>query len=589
MKAVVIENHKVDVDSFAALLRGMNAEVHLAAVLQDAWRLLEHESAMLLVADGEIATQLAFLDFCRNVRHLPQGKSLQILAVIPNGMTGRIAEFLAAGVDEYLLQDATLDDRRARLELAVRRADAAAERGRLREAVRESDERYWSLLEASPDAIALLELDGRVKLCNRQSSRLLGLAAPAELAQRDYMEFVAEEDRARAGALLASVRAGHAVDACEASLVRSDDHRLPVELSFAPVLDAHGAVKALVVTAHDLSVRRRLEAQLHQSQKMEAIGQLAGGIAHDFNNLLTTISGYCQLLQMRIPQEDPNLANVMQIVKAAERAANLTGQLLAFGRRQMLQPKVLDLNQVVTGMQGLLRPVLPENIVIQWALAGKLGQVKADPNQMEQVVMNLAVNARDAMPSGGTLVFESANVELDETYAARHVGVKPGRYVLLAISDTGCGMQPDVLARIFEPFFTTKGRNKGTGLGLSTVYGIVKQSGGNVWAYSEPGRGTVFKVYLPRVDEPAPKVVETPTVRIELVRGTETVLLAEDEREVRMLTSEILSMNGYKVLEAANGLEALEVARQFPGEIHLLLSDVVMPGMGGPEDRKSVV
>ncbi|HYJ47399.1 MAG TPA: response regulator, partial [Pyrinomonadaceae bacterium] len=325
-----------------------------------------------------------------------------------------------------------------------------------------------------------------------------------------------------------------------------------------------------------------LKEQLRQSQKIEAIGQLAGGIAHDFNNLLTAITGYSDLVLRRLPSDDLSRRHVTEIKKAGDRAASLTRQLLAFSRKQMLLPKVLDLNAVVIDMDKMLRRLIGEDIDLLTVLDDALGNVKADPGQIEQVILNLAVNARDAMPMGGKLTIETSNVYLDGKYAREHISIKTGSYVMLAISDNGCGMDESTMERIFEPFFTTKGVGKGTGLGLSTVYGIVKQSDGYVWAYSEPGKGTTFKVYLPRFDE-ATAEPQPSSVEVELPQGTGTVLLVEDEEMVRQLTRQILEMHGYRVLEANNGKDAIELCREYEDRIDLVMTDVVMPQMGGRE------
>jgi signal transduction histidine kinase len=327
---------------------------------------------------------------------------------------------------------------------------------------------------------------------------------------------------------------------------------------------------------------RQSEEQLRQSQKIEAIGRLAGGIAHDFNNLLTVIKGYSDLMLMKLKEDDPLKENVKEIQKASQRAADLTRQLLAFSRRQILEFKVISLNTVLQETDKMLRRVLGEDIERVTRLAEDLGKVRTDPGQAEQMIINLAVNARDAMPSGGKLTIETANVELDDTYAHSHIGVKPGQYVMLSVSDTGCGMTPEVKEHLFEPFFTTKEKGKGTGLGLSTVYGIVKQSGGEVWCYSEPGQGTIFKIYLPRAEEemvPGPHRDEKDS----FPKGRETILLVEDELSVRGLAVRVLRESGYNLLQAADGTEALRVAQEYAGKIHLLLTDVVMPQMGGKE------
>ena len=344
-----------------------------------------------------------------------------------------------------------------------------------------------------------------------------------------------------------------------------------------------------LIACEDITERKRaeqekatLQEELRQSQKMEAIGSLAGGIAHDFNNLLTVISGNCQLSLLELREGDPMRGNIEEIKAATDRATSLTRQLLAFSRRQVLNMKVLDLNTIIKDLEKMLRRVIGEDIELATCLADDLGTVKTDPGWIEQVIMNLAVNARDAMPSGGKLTIETTNVELDESYAHSHMAAKPGRYVKLCVSDTGIGMTPEVREHIFEPFFTTKEKGKGTGLGLSTVYGIVKQSGGNICVYSEPGLGTTFKIYLPlpRVDESLEEMKGKATGE-ELTRGGETILVVEDEEDVRRLAVRLLERQGYKVLEASCGDDALVLSKERKDRIHMILTDVVMPGMNG--------
>jgi len=320
--------------------------------------------------------------------------------------------------------------------------------------------------------------------------------------------------------------------------------------------------------------------QLQQSQKLEVIGQLAGGVAHDFNNMLTAIIGYTDLSLRRVGLENPIRRNLEETKKAAERAASLVRQLLAFSRKQILEPKVLDLNDVVKDMQKMLTRLIGENIQLATTLEAELGSVKADPNQVEQIIMNLVVNARDAMPRGGRVTIETANITIDDQ-SVKHL--KPGEYVMLAVCDTGSGMDQETQRRIFEPFFTTKAVGKGTGLGLSTVYGIVKQSGGYIWVNSEPGMGTMFKVYLPRIDDATTVTDEKLAPETTALRGSETILLVEDEDVVRGLTRKILMQAGYNVLDAKGGEEALRVCRVYAGPIDLLLTDVVMPEISGKE------
>ncbi|MEK7474542.1 MAG: response regulator [Candidatus Coatesbacteria bacterium] len=332
--------------------------------------------------------------------------------------------------------------------------------------------------------------------------------------------------------------------------------------------------------AKSIEALARSEEQLILVQKLEAVGRLAGGIAHDFNNIMTTVIGYSELLLHRLPPEDPARKTIAEIHKAGQRATGLTQQLLAFSRRQMLQPKVLDLNAELGEIEELLRRTLGEDVEIRLHLAAGLGRLKVDPGRLHQVLLNLVVNARDAMPGGGTLTIETANVYLDEDYARRHVGVSIGPYVRLTVSDTGTGMDAGTLSHMFEPFFTTKEKGKGTGLGLSTVYGIVKQSGGNIWAYSEPGHGTTFKVYLPLVTE-AGEPVAAALPPLPARGGTETILLVEDEQGVRDLAREVLAGLGYRVITGRDGEHALELAGAHADPIDLLLTDVVMPRMNG--------
>ncbi len=325
-----------------------------------------------------------------------------------------------------------------------------------------------------------------------------------------------------------------------------------------------------------------LQEQLRQSQKMEAVGCLAGGIAHDFNNLLTVIHGHCEISLLQLQGNNPLREDIVEIKKAADRAANLTRQLLAFSRRQIMEMKVIDLNSLLRELEKMLRRVMGEDIELVTVLDDHLGKIKMDPGQMEQVVLNLAINARDAMPSGGTFILETTHVHLDEAYVRTHISVEPGHYVMLSVTDTGSGMSPQVKERLFEPFFTTKEKGKGTGLGLSTVYGIMKQSGGNIWVYSEPGHGTTFRIYMPRVDQEADNLSRREDT-VSMLYGNETILLAEDEPSVRGLAARVLRNQGYKVLEAVDGGEALQIASRHKERIDLLLTDVVMPQMGGKE------
>jgi two-component system cell cycle sensor histidine kinase/response regulator CckA len=349
----------------------------------------------------------------------------------------------------------------------------------------------------------------------------------------------------------------------------------------------YGGRNVRLVVARDISERQALEEQLRQAQKMEAVGRLAGGVAHDFNNLLTVIKGHTELLLSVIPIPAQAAKKIEQIDRAADRATTLTRQLLAFSRMQVLQPRVMNVNGVVEEMGKLLPRLIGEHIELVLKTSADLGVIRADASQMEQIIMNLAVNARDAMPNGGKLLIETSNAELDHSYNAVHPLVPPGRYVLLSVSDTGTGMDAETQARIFEPFFTTKMQGKGTGLGLATVYGVVKQSGGYVWVYSEVGQGTSFKIYLPRVDQPEDEPL--PPASSEAPRGFGTILLAEDEQEVREVAREFLESGGYTVLEARDGTDALRIAEQHNGALDLLVTDMVMPGISGQELATRIV
>jgi len=351
------------------------------------------------------------------------------------------------------------------------------------------------------------------------------------------------------------------------------------EKTITPLRNAEGKITHYICTDRDITERRRLESQLQQAHKMDAIGRLAGGVAHDFNNLLMVISAYAELMAESLSAEHPLRRNVTEIIGAAGRAADLTRQLLAFGRKQMQALQVLDLNSVIHDIGRMLPRLIGEDIQLVILPGEGLGKVKADPVQIEQVVMNLAANARDAMPRGGKLTLETANLRLDETSRQHHPVMPAGEYVLLAVTDVGEGISPEHMGHIFEPFYTTKAEGKGTGLGLATVYGIVKQSGGFIWVYSEPGLGTTFKIYLPRVQDrrksrPLPPLEEAPL-------GSETILLVEDEPSVRKSEFEFLELSGYTVLEAPNGEEAVKVARDYQGQVDLMITDVVMPHMGG--------
>jgi two-component system, cell cycle sensor histidine kinase and response regulator CckA len=453
-------------------------------------------------------------------------------------------------------------------------------RKRAEAALRESEERYRRLFNDDLTGDFISTPDGQLLDCNIAFTRMFGFASVEEALTCNLVS-IYPDAQARA-ALMDRLRREKRLEYCEIELCRIDGTPVYAVENIIGTFDEHDTLVSLRGYIFDDTRRKELEDQLRQSQKLEAIGQLAGGVAHDFNNLLTAITGHSELCLRSLTPEDPLYSRIEQIKNAGNRAAALTRQLLAFSRKQILKPEVLDLNQTVVELNKMLQRLIGEDIDLYMGLSVDLGKIQADPNQLEQVLMNLCLNARDAMPKGGKLTIETSNAHLGEELASRYVSISAGPYVMLAVSDTGCGMDARTQARIFEPFFTTKEVGKGTGLGLATVYGIVKQSGGSIWVYSEVGRGTTFKIYLPRVDAPVERV-EADVDHVDLTKGDETVLLAEDEDVVREMATEILRASGYHVLEAKDGDEALRMAEQYDGEIHLMLTDVVMPQMGGRE------
>ena len=460
------------------------------------------------------------------------------------------------------------------------------DRKQTEEALRKSEQRFKELYDNAPVGYFEYDAQGRITSINRTELEMLGYAFE-EMIGQPVWKFIVEEEIVRQQILAKLAGTMPPARGLERTYRRKDGTTFPGIVEDRLILDSEGKIKGIRATIQDITERKQaedkmtaLQDQLRQSQKMEAIGRLAGGIAHDFNNILTVIKGYSQLSLTEMKKEDPFRENIEEIKKAADRAADLTRQLLAFSRRQVMEMKVLDLNDLLRNLDKMLGRVIGEDIELATILEESLGRVKTDPGQIEQVIMNLAVNARDAMPKGGKLTIETANVDLDQAYARAHVAVKPGPYVMISASDTGVGMPPEMRDRIFEPFFTTKEKGKGTGLGLSTVYGIVKQSGGNIWVYSEPEKGTTFKIYLPRVDEPFEELKEK-LVKEELPRGNETILIVEDEEDVLKLAGRILSRQGYHVLEASSGEEALRICKKKKKPFHLLLTDVVMPQMSG--------
>ena len=487
----------------------------------------------------------------------------------------RAVEAMHDGANDYILKNNL-----TRLTAAVRRELRESQNRRERH---RAEERLRALFDSALDAVVTMDAAGTITGWNAQAERTFGWTA-AEATGRILGDLLIppqyREAHRRGVAEFLATGAGPILGKrIEITALRRDGREFPVELTVnAARLGEDWLFSAFL---RDITERRQLEHQLRQSQKMEAVGLLAGGVAHDFNNILTAIFGYTDMLAEDLPPDSPGRADVKDIRTAAERAAALTRQLLAFSRQQVLEPVVLSPNALLQDFDKMLRRIISEDVVLTLALAGDVGNIRADAGQLEQVIMNLAVNARDAMPQGGKLLIETGNAELSEQYAELHQPVIPGQYVMIAVTDTGTGMTADVKARVFEPFFTTKQKGKGTGLGLSTVYGIVKQSDGYIWVYSEPGRGTTFKIYLPRVDA-RPHRASSPRIHA-ILEGTETILLAEDDAMLRPLAAGLLTKLGYTVLAAEHSGEAVNVALHHRGPIHLLVTDVVMPGGSGRE------
>jgi len=454
-------------------------------------------------------------------------------------------------------------------------ADITAER-EAQAALREAKEALEAIIDASPLVIFSMGLNCRIQRWNRASERVFGWSEQEALGARLPLLPAEQLNQFCSGSVEAMT------GGAETSWNRKDGGTVELSVWRAPLRDASGTVRGSIVLAADVGERKSLEQQLQQAQRMEAVGRLAGGVAHDFNNLLTVITGYGHMLLDDLAANADAHKQVEEILRAVERASALTNQLLAFSRRQVAKPRIIDINDLVLNMDRLLRRVIGEDIELVTALDPSAGKIEADPVQIEQVLMNLVVNSRDAMPGGGKLIIETESARLDEGYARVHMTVRAGEYVRLSVIDTGCGMDEDTKARIFEPFFTTKEQGKGTGLGLATVYGIVKQNEGDITVTSEPGRGTRFNIYLPQangtVEESDDKRQET-----SVARGTETVLVVEDEEEVRRLVRAVLEPQGYKVLVAGWPEEAIELCREYQGQVELLLTDVVMPQMGGRE------
>ena len=564
-------------DTVADILRVKGYTVHSAGLGQEGLAWLRQEPVDCGIVDIKLP-DISGLELLKAVKAVSPDTEIVFITGYASLQTALQA--INGAAFAYLVKPFEMDHLLATL-------DKALEKQRTVRALAESEGRYRGLFDGIPVGLYRSTSDGRFLAVNQALVQILGYPDRETLLAADPLALhVDPADRQR---WQAEAERSGVLQAFQVRWRRWDGSPVWVQSSGRAVRDAAGRVLHYEGVVEDITERKqaedaraKLEAQLRQAQKMEAVGRLAGGVAHDFNNLLTVILGRVELLKHHLAPTPKLLRNAELVQETAMRAAGLTQQLLAFSRQQVVQPRVLNLNTVVTGTERMLRRLLGEDVELVTVLVPDLDRVKADPGQIEQVILNLAVNARDAMPDGGRLTLETGTVELDETYARQHPGSRAGRHVMLAVTDTGVGMDAAIQAQIFEPFFTTKDPGKGTGLGLSTVFGIVKQTEGSIFVYSEPGLGTTFKVYLPSVEEPVEVAApDRPPERPQ--GGSETILLVEDEESLRELARETLLTLGYSVLVAAHGGEALAVSERHEGVIDLLLTDVIMPQVGGRE------
>jgi two-component system cell cycle sensor histidine kinase/response regulator CckA len=496
---------------------------------------------------------------------------------------GRLITYLADS--SLVLEDRSLELEQKNIELS----QEISTREKTEQALIKSEEKYRLLAEYANDVIWTVDLNLNMTYISPSVEHVRGYTVDEIMAQ-DIQEQLTPESYSQVKKVLSEELEIEKDKSSNPNRSRTleiqtrckDGTTKWSEIKVSFIRDAAGKATGIVGVGRDIGEKKDLLKQLIQAQKMEGIGVLAGGIAHDFNNLLTVINGYTDMLIKNVSPSDPEFQELEQIRTAGQQATSLTSQLLAFSRKQVLQPRILNLNDIIVETDKMLRRLIGEHIELKNIPCPDLRPINADPVQIQQIVMNLAVNARDAMPKGGMLTLETANVDFDDAYLANHRVAKHGRYVMMAVSDNGAGMDEETQARVFEPFFTTKTKGQGTGLGLSTVYGIVKQSGGFIWVYSEPGRGTTFKIYFPQLEDEIQEQSEEVQSQ-QRHQGTETVLVVEDDESVRVLTCRTLHNQGYHVLEAANGIDALQIATDYSGEIHVILTDVIMPQMSGKE------
>jgi two-component system cell cycle sensor histidine kinase/response regulator CckA len=561
-----------------------------------------HFTSKLVSTESDFLAQLRDYapDFILADYSLPSYGGLSALAAVTKEspdvpfifVSGSLGEEIAIDALKHGATDYVVKERISRLGPVVHRMLSEVEERRRAEerlcaqamALEESELRYRELVENANEIIFTMDLEGNFTSLNKAAEAIVAYTR-SEILQMNFRQLIVPDYLGEAEKIFRKSIAGEVSPPFELEITTKDGRRVTLEVSGRAVFQEEKPV-GLQGIARDISERKLLQRRLNQSQKMEAVGQLAGGIAHDFNNLLTVIIGYSDMVLKGFALDDPRRADLGEIKRAGQCAADLTSKLLAFSRKQLLNPRVLDVNSLVENNSTLLRRLIGEDVELITALEPELGNIKVDPGQIETVIMNLAANARDAMPRGGRFVLETANVYLDEDFVCCHAGARTGRFVLLSASDTGMGMDAETRAHIFEPFFTTKAEGKGTGLGLATVYGIVKQSGGYIDVESESGKGTKFKIYLPRTDEAAePLEVRKPVGP----DGSETILVVEDASELRVLMGRSLEAKGYTVLAAKDAAEASKVSQEYDGTVHLLVTDMVMPGINGRTLAKELV
>ncbi len=625
MNVLIVDDQEENLYLLEALFRGNGHDVHLASNGAEAHKFLKSGGADLIVSDILMPVMDGF-ELCRKVRTDEALRHIPFIIYTATYTGPQDEEFaIKIGADRFIqkpcepdafmqaVQEVVEHARRSDVDvsaaphegevlklynqrlvrkLELKMQELEKETLALREtekALRISEGKYRRLHESMTDGFVYVDMDGFILESNKSFQNMIGYSGE-ELSRLTYMDLTPEKWHAHEEGIVANQILAKGYSAVHEKEYRKKDGTVfTAELRTFLICDDSGRKEGMWAIVRDITERKQsekaqkeLEDKLHQAQKMESVGRLAGGVAHDFNNLLAVILGYGEILLGTLDRNHPHYKPLDQICRAGARARDLTRQLLAFSRKQILEMKVVNINHVVTSFEKMLHRMIGEDIHLVLSLSSNPLAVRADASQLDQLLMNLAVNARDAMPEGGTLTIETASVELDRTYTEKKPGVLPGRYAMICVSDTGCGMDKKTLDRIFEPFFTTKDQEKGTGLGLATSYGIVKQHGGNIWVYSEPGEGTVFKIYLPLCAEE--DVAEIPPETHQpAVRGSATVLVVEDEPSVRNLVGEILTDHGYKTIESGGASEAVAKAAAQSDPIHLVITDVVMPEMKGPE------